>query len=301
MKKLLLATAVAAVMGSAQAAEMYSMDGVTINVYGEVEVNYIKTQSEAQKSELNLEEASFGFGMNYEMTEDFAVGSYMNIDANNDDDSVTRGDVYMALKLYQAHTITLGSQPTIFDDAGIGEDYEFGFTSYVDSLDMEGDQVIKYKYDGGEMFYGGVAYSAYRNETNEDDFELDGKIGARLMDLELTLFLGTAEHSNVTETAGALEARYTLGDLGLAATYARSDVEDSDDNNIFGVTATYWDGGRLEYAAGWANVDNDETVNDFYANVTYTFTDEVSAYAEVGFSDQDDTDVGYVVGLNANF
>ena len=43
-------------------------------------------------------------------------------------------------------TVTVGKQPLIFDDAGISEDYKFGFDTYTNTLDA-GNQVIKYKGD----------------------------------------------------------------------------------------------------------------------------------------------------------
>ncbi|PWI34802.1 hypothetical protein DI392_00520 [Vibrio albus] len=306
MKKTLVALAVVAAVGSAQAAEMYSMDGVTIDVNGEVGVKYIKVQDEADKSQLDLDEAKFGFEIEYEMTEDLAMGAYMDIEANNADDNVTRGDVYGSVTIAQQHVVTFGSQTTIFDEAGIGNDYEFGFTSYFEDLESKGDQVLKYKYNGNEVFSAGVAYAEYRNTTGytDSDYELDGKISANVEDASFTLYLAHGEKSDVENDAYVLEARYRLGDLRVAGSYGSTDGE-TDDADMYGVTATFDDGGRFNYGVGWAITDYDDgskdTVNDTYANVTYIFTDEVKVYAEVGFTDEDDTDTGYVVGMSATF
>lgn len=312
MKKTLVALAVVAA-GSANAAEVYSLDGVSVNISGEVELQYVKTQSKTQDPELTVAEGSFGFDMDYEMTEDFAMAAHLDMDANNETDNVTRGDVYMSFVVEQAHTLSLGKQPTILDDAGVGDDYEFGFTSYVTSLTSSGDQVIKYKYDGGETFYGGVAYSAYANEAttssvSDDDYEADGRIGARVNDYDFTLYVAKGEHVDLEETAVAVEARYVLGDLSFAGTVATSSAEQASasdrDKDLVGLSALYWDGGRIEYGIGWSVIDDStlaDKVNDVYVNATYTFTDEVNAFVEIGLTDEDNTDTGFVVGINASF
>lgn len=311
MKRSLLSLAVATMFASsANAAEVYALDGVTVNVSGEVEINYFKSQSKTLDPELQVAEGNFGFDLDYEMTEDFAIGGHVDFDANNDTDDVTRGDVYVSFLFSNMHTVTLGAQPTILDDAGIGEDFEFGFTSYVDNLNSEGDQVYKYKYDGGEVFYAGVAFSDHKNQDDfkSGDYQLDGNIGARFEDIELTLYAINAELNGLDESAYIVEGRYTLGDLLFGATYATSTAKEDNapdtDIDMFGLTASYWDGGRLTYAAGWANIDNStntDKINDFYINVAFDFSDQVLGYAEIGLTDEDDTDTGYVVGLSASF
>ncbi|MDG3088244.1 porin [Vibrio hannami] len=311
MKKSLLSLAVVTMFASsANAAEVYALDGVTVDVSGDVEINYFKSQDKALDPELQVAEGNFGFNLNYEMTEDFSVGGVVDFDANNETDDVTRGDVYLSLNFTNVHTVTFGVQPTILDDAGIGDDFEFGFTSYVDNLDSSGDQVIKYKYDGGEVFYAGIAFSDHKNEDNftPGDYELDGNIGARLDEVELTLYLVNAEINGEDERAYVLEGRYVLGDINFAATYATSKAENTGepdtDIDMFGLTASYSRGDRFTYAAGWANIDNSDNsdrINDLYVNVAFDLSDQVQAYAELGFTDEDNTDTGYVVGMSASF
>ncbi|MDW6003102.1 porin [Vibrio mangrovi] len=320
MKKTLIALAVAGVSSVTQAAEIYSLDGVTVDLSGEVDVQYYKSQDKSQHSEWNVNEAKFGFDMTYEMTEDLAVGSHMDVNANDEEDngSVSRGDVYGKIVYLQSHTISFGSQPTILDDSGIGDDYEFGFTSFVDSANNEGDQVIKYKYDGGEMFYGGLAYLENQNNnsstSSDDDYQIDGDLGARIDDFDITVFLAHAQNNGIDVSTYDLEIRYLYGDWQFATTYGESSTEQegaSDrDKSTYGLTASYNDGGRFEYAAGWAVVETNHSissavpngdVNDFYFNVTYSLSNEVAIYAEVGLTDNNDEETGYVIGLDTTF
>ncbi|WED20607.1 porin [Vibrio sp. JC009] len=313
MRKTILAVAVAGTVGSVQAAEVYSLDGVTLNISGDVEVQYIKTQSEDQDLELNVADGTFGFDIDYDLTEDVTFGAALDIEVDDATDDFERGDVYISAKYVQAHTLTLGSQSTIYSDAGIGDDYEFGFTAAVEDVDSSGNQVVKYKYDGGEMFYGGIAYLANQNTTDTtnasgSDYVVDGKIGMRITDYDFTFYALQGETLDLDRDVYVLEARYNLGDTTLAAMYSNSTTEKADaadvDIDSVGLTATYSDGGRMKYAAGWAYIDDNsktETVNDFYVNATYTLTDDLKAYAEVGLTDESNTDTGYVVGMKASF
>ncbi|RQW63889.1 porin [Vibrio viridaestus] len=328
MKKKLIAIAVAigASSGTAQAAEVYSMNGVTLNLYGEVEIQYIKIQDPDYQSEWNLDEANFGFDLQYEMTEDLTMGATLGIDANNtdfdgsstDNDDVTRTDTYGKIVYKKSNTFTFGTQSTILDDAGIGRDYAFGFTSYYDRMNTSGDQVLKYKYDGGEIFYGGISYMQYRNTTASDhdtgDYQTDGSIGARIEDINLSAFVAESKTQGLDGLTYVLQSEYTYGDWNFAATYGNTKTEQGSGNadtnsRIYGATASYFDGGRLEYAAGYSNVDttgsttatNNKETNDFYVNVTYTLIDEVAVYAELGVSDDKDETTGYVIGLDAAF
>ena len=321
MRKTLVSLAVLLAVGSANAAEVYSLDGVTINLNGEVGIQYIKERNENQHAEINVDEASFGFLMGYEMTEDLMIGASFGLDANNPEDNnrVTSGGASISLTMSQVHVVSFGDQSTIFDEAGIGDDYEFGFLAYVEELDREGEQVIKYKYNGQEVFSFGIAYSEHQNTAagatdadgnavTDDDYEVDAKLGIRLEDLFLELFVAHGEQNSFNTEAYVVEARYRLGDLLLAGSYGTSSAElpsgADQDIDMYGATATYFDGGRFKYGIGWATTDDsteDDPVNTAYANITYIFTNEVNAYAEVGYTDNDNADTGYVIGMNAKF
>lgn len=320
MKKSLIAlVVVSAASYHANAAEIYSLDGVTINLGGEVDVQYYKDQEKSEHSEWNINEASFGFNITYEMTESLVMGAHLDVNANNgEDDSVTRGDVYGLINIDRMHTITFGSQSTILDDAGIGTDYSFGFTSFIDRMNVDGDQVVKYKYDGGSVFYGGLSYLEHRNDDTgnyySDDYQVDGNIGARVEDFEFTLYASNSQTKDLDGDTYIFETRYTYGDWKFAGTVGRTTTQISNQTedktqDIYGLTASYFDGGRMMYGAGWANIDTshspsaskNQNVNDLYVNVAYLLSRELKVYGEVGFTDESNMETGYVVGLDATF
>jgi predicted porin len=305
MKKSLIALAVLSAAGSASAAEIYAMDGMTLDFSGEAEVQIIQPQASGSDLSVNTETATLTADFNYEIAEEMAAGGHYEIDGAGGDATIS--DMYVYLEMSPSLTMSVGRQSTSYDDAGIGGEYAFGFSTYVDNIVTSGDQIVKYAYDGGEVFYGDVAYLMNKNSVS-GDYQVDGKLGARLGDFDYTLFLAKSETATLTADSYTLEARYALGNFIIAGTYGATSAEQSNaadhDLSIVGLAASFDDGGRWTYAAGWANVDDDaetDKVNDVYVNASYWITDNVNAYAEVGFSDADDQDTGYVVGMDVSF
>lgn len=307
MKKSLIALAVLSAAGSANAAEIYAMDGMTLDFSGEAEVQVIQSQTPDSDVAVNIETATLTADANYEIGEEMAAGGLYEIDGKGSTANISK--LYVYFELSPELTMSVGRQNTVLDDAGIGDDYAFGFSTYVDTAKVvtKGDQVVKYAYDGGEVFYGSLAYLMNKNSIS-GDYQVDGKVGARMGDFDYTLFLAQSETATLTANSYTLEARYALGDFTIAGTYGASSTEQASaadrDQSIFGLAASFDDGGRWTYAAGWANVDDDaqtDKVNDVYVNATYWITDNVNAYAEVGFSDDDNQDTGYVIGMDVNF
>ncbi|MHA2939542.1 porin [Vibrio sp. RC27] len=308
MKKTLIAVALLSTIGSVNAAEIYASDGLALEISGEADVKYIKGQAEDSDAELNLESSTISADFSYEASEALVAGAYYEIDGTGDT-GFEVSDLYVYLVANDSSTLSIGDQSTVFDDAGIGSDYDFGFSSNIanGSIATGGDQVVKYSYDGGETMYASVAYILQKGGV-DDDYQVDGKIGLRSGDADFTLFGAQAETGDLSSNAYILEASYTRGDIELAATYGISTTEqavgDDIDGTIFGLAAVYDPGEFLAYSAGWALVDRDDlddAINDVYVNATYYFTDNVSTYAEVGFTDQDDAETGYVVGMNVSF
>jgi predicted porin len=310
MNKSLIALAVLSSSTAAQAVEIYAVDSTTINLSGEMDVQYYQSQTPSDDPEISLNTATIAVKPSYEVNEHLTIGTSLGVKSS--DGNAILDDVAVVATIEDFHTLSIGQQSTIYDNAGIGDDYRFGFTSYIDLLDPSGDQVIKYKYDGGEVFYAGLAYSMHSNETSGDyyssDYVADGRIGARLGDYNYTLYAAQSKTLGLMEHNYTLEARYGLGDITLAGTYGFTDTETSTTTNnnqkLYGLAATYDGGGLFSYAAGWAATDDDsesDVVNDFYFNITYYIGEGVYAYSEVGLTDDASQDTGYVIGMDVTF
>jgi len=313
MKKTILATMLTSLFAAtaAQSATVVDSDGVTVNLTGELEIQFAKDVDTAGPK-MDVYDANIGTDVAYALTDSVSAIAAISFDTQNGDDedsSAQLDDAYVGFASDTYGTLTFGKQVTIYDDAGISEDYRLGYSSFYDQDDT-GEQVIKYTFERNAL-YGGIAYMMNSGDNdNNDDYAVDGKLGVRFSGLDLTVFYGQGEKENGDKADSLnLEARYTISDLTLMAAYG---VIDRDEDNTemynhdvegYAAGATYTID-KVVLAGGWAYVDNDDTqheLNSYYANVTYNFNSNVNVYAEVGGDDADDSEVGYVAGMTVTF
>jgi predicted porin len=311
MKKTILAMAITGLFATtAQATNVYDMDGVKVDIFGDAEVQYLNDIAKSDTDKvIDVNEANFGFDLGYDIGNGLTVGGLVKFGAA--DGTATLSDAYIGVSSADWGTLTAGKTVTILDGAGIGSDYAFGLTSFYEQ-EVGGEQVVKYQLDKG-AFYGGVAYlmsTEAGTNTNEDAY--DANIGARFAGFDVAAFFG---QYNATSGADKLpdtdthtidnmviNVKYQLADLGLAASYGNIDDE-TEDNDVDSIafTATY-QLDKAKFAAGWANVDDSvDDFNQYYVNASYAFTGNVNVYAEIGGSDEDDTETGYAMGMEINF
>ncbi|MDA0147271.1 porin [Vibrio sp. LaRot3] len=322
MKKTLVALSILAAATSVSAAEVYNNNGVTLSVNGDLDVHYIKAHDVDTDAELAVDDADFGFGLAYDVNQDFTVGGALNIDGDNgsDNEGITVDEAFVGF-MTNGHTLTFGKQYTIRDDSGIGSDYEFGLSGAVENSDFYGSQVVKYVYDNGEMFYAGASYSAYENGSNgrvDGDKEFDVRLGLRVADFDFTSYIGSTDKGVVQEDHYILEGRYTINAFELAATYAWSTESQPNatdiERDVIGLAATYTVNEKVTLAAGYSifgnDIANSDDVNQGYLNGTYNFSSNVWTYAEVGFTDAQQTndagetvdqDTAFVIGMGVSF
>jgi len=318
MKKTILAMAVASLFtgATAQAATIFEQEHLTIDVYGDLEVIYINKINEKEQSDgtfkdedpvIDIDDADFGFELGCNIGTEVSVTAVLEFTGEGDD--VELDDAFVGFVSDKWGSLTVGQQVTIFDDAGIGSDYQFGFNDFFEQ-DVASTQVIKYTVDAG-TFYGGIAY-LLNNATGSDDNEhaIDGKVGMRFADFDFVVFYGDSDtviDDEIVESTNLnFELYYTLGDIGLAAAYSTRDVETNGGSEVttdaYGLAATY-QMGKAQFAVGWALIDGEDqdTINDYYINASYAYTNSVNMYVEVGDSDDDNTEFGYVAGMQVTF
>jgi len=207
---------------TAYSATMHDADGITLELFGEIELQYVNDLEEDEDAIIDIDEATFGVEAGYDITDDITAIGVVSFDASDDDDNNSNAvldDAYVGFSSANYGTITIGQQVTIFDDAGIGSDFEFGLASFYEQND-NGEQVIKYTIDKGNA-YGGIAYLLDNGESDDGLDAIDAKLGVRFGGADLTAFYGQGELENGGDVKNLnLEARYTIDALTLAAAYA---------------------------------------------------------------------------------
>ncbi|MGY5537683.1 porin [Vibrio brasiliensis] len=316
MKKTLVALSVMAAATSAQAFEVYNQDGVTVGFHGDIEVVYMNTTTRSSFQQ-EIQDADFGFDVRYAMNDEVTIGGYWEFDGatGTNTDNVERGDTYIAFYTNSYGSIKFGELCTAIDDAGIGNDYQYGISSFLDNNASPcADEAIRYDFDNG-AFYATLGYVQDKiNSTDlgDNDDYFDAKLGYRVADFDFTVYYGdtSLEATKVDESIIGLEGRYNgIENLGLALAYYGVDKETagvSQDSSNIALDVTYTMD-KLTYAAGYSVADNDnkaKEIDQWYVNAGYAIAPNTKAYAELGgedYADGTDTDVALAVGIKAEF
>jgi len=309
MKKTILATMLTSLFAAtaAHSATVYDANDMTLDVYGDVEVQAQKGTADNSDKIINIDDADFGFKVGYNIGNGVTALAVVEADGENSNDNITLDDSYVGLSSATWGTVTAGKQVTIADDIGIGNDYEFGISTSSNSL-FDGKQVVKYTVDKGN-YYGGISYLVNTGAGGDNKDSIDAKLGARLGGLDLTAYYGNTDQGTYDSETVLLEARYAFEALALAASVSSTDkYTENNDATSFGLAAVMtFD--KMAYSAAWSVVDEDsvDKVNSYFVNAAYSFNSNVTAYVEVGGNDDkddvtgNDTELGYAVGMAVSF
>jgi Outer membrane protein (porin) len=337
MKKTILAMAVPALLaaGSASASiNLYDAEGVKVDASGAAEVQYIQDIGNNRDGAWKLDDGDFAINTEVAVSDKLSVIGAMAFefemnDANSNDNQLTgesrsnveNDELYVGFKGDWGQ-FTAGRQYLLMDDAGITKDYELSVNSFGADYEQAA-QVGKYVYDNG-TFYGAVTYNDKSDgiddgspEANNagnpgDDVRVyEARLGYRFADVDARVYYQKADNVNRNsdddKDAYNFEIEYAgIENVGLAASIGRtsSHIGGIDTDTDYTSIAADYTMGKTTFAIGYDNQDKDgesSDVNGYYANVTYALHSNAHVYAEVGDSDGDDQDWGYVAGMEVKF
>ncbi|MEZ9838330.1 porin [Vibrio sp. 10N.261.52.C11] len=314
MKKTLLALAIAATATSVNAAEVYSKDGVSVSVGGAAEIQLYKGFTEDSDAEMRIDDGELNFGTTVAINENLNAVGYFDFEFENRDDAGA-GSGTENTELYAGFEsnglkVTFGRQYTIADEAGIGEDYEFG-TESLGLGDAHGAEVTKVWYTG-DKFWVAVAHDLDNGKANDKTITDFGASFKPVDALELRAFYYIQE-SNTAQVVTAdiesynLEAIYSFSDFTIAGSFGSYEDDKVVDSelDVISVAGTYTMG-RNVFALGFNQASHKaEDVSNVYANVTHSLHSNVHVYGEIGYADSDDSsvdyDLAYLAGLEVKF
>ncbi|MGY2572273.1 porin [Vibrio sp. C8] len=326
MKKTLLALAVLAAAGSAQAGiEIYNNEGVTVNLKGDIEVTYQNSTSAASMSQ-QIEDADFGFDVRYAMNDQVSIGAYweFNGSESNNAEWTKNGDNYVALYTADFGSVKLGRLCTAIDDIGIGNDYQFGINSFFSKDSFEcADEAVRYDYDNGS-FYATLGYVQNKvkatntdgviddnasNQGSEGDY-IDGYVGARFAGFDVKAIVADYDSDRevseldsdgkslaISNTLFGLEAAYSgVENLNLSVGYYtvdRTQGTAKQDNDTWALAADYTVG-KVVFGTGYSQSEydaTDEERTNMFVNVGYKVLPAVTVYGEVAKQEKSGTGV----------
>ncbi|WP_102505574.1 porin [Salinivibrio kushneri] len=141
----------------------------------------------------------------------------------------------------------------------------------------------------------------------------------RVDNIERNMFnANTAASEELNQDAYNFEIEYAgIENVGIAASIGRTSIDGFEKdaggnktNNVFDQETDYmsiaadYTMGKTTFGVGYDNQDkegNTSDVNGYYANVTYALHSNAKVYAEVGDSDGENEDFGYVAGMEVKF
>lgn len=317
MKKTLLATAIALVSVSANAATLYDQDGFTYEIDGDLQVQLRQKAGIDQELDLEFDDLEIKNSASYVLSDTMSAFAQLDFGfkdmANEDDGQTELEEAYVGLMLNDT-AVSFGKQATAGDDFGIEKSIEGDldgdrFGAVADS----GDDVIRVESD----LQGVTLIASYEMEAKgsdkADDSYLDLLIATDISGLALAAAyqqFDNAAGDNGIDTYG-VSAAYGLGPVELAVDYSVSSADlDTDPANAsqYNLAAGIAASSTTRVAVGITEVMFDdevgvEDVTGYYANLAYQFpaASNVSVFAEVSNTDEDDSDLGYLAGMRVKF
>ena len=299
MTKHILASAVAAVLfsGAASAATFYEKDDLKMDLKGDLQIQLFQKPGADQDMIVDYDDLELKFGASYDLGNDMAAFGKLELDWKNqgdgsDDDIVD--DAYVGMK-FGAMSASIGRQYWGSDDFAVEKAIEMNGGNAFPSTG--GNDTLKFTFDN-EMF--GAVFAYDLEEEEGDDSAIDLTLMTKLAMIDLGVAYQSYEpgaDADSIDTFGVM-ASADAGPANLAIDFTSND--DLDAIN-FAASVPFMD--TLEGAAGITQLSPDEgdEVMHWYANVTKTMHKNVSVFAEIGNSDEDDSDMGFLAGMRVKF
>ncbi|WP_319822996.1 MULTISPECIES: porin [Marinobacter] len=216
-------------------------------------------------------------------------------------------EAYVGIQ-YGVTSFSFGKQNFASDEFGIEEAYEAPLDEdQFDAVDTDGDDTFRVDVELDQVYL----VASYELEAEDKDgitgefFDLFAATEIAGLELAAAFQQHTPIGGDSLDTWG-LSAGYDFGMFGLAADYSVTDDSNTDrETTLYNVAATIDVTSTTGVAIGMQNQeeDNEEDVTGWYANVTYKFPEakNVSVFAEIADTDEDDTDMGFLAGMRVKF
>jgi uncharacterized protein YfcZ (UPF0381/DUF406 family) len=304
MKKLTLAIAsVTAIMAAGVHAETFTgEEGLDLNLTGTVDVLLGKSTVEEATADILFDDVKLGVNPVY--TTDTGVKALANFEVSfaesqEANTAVNLENAYVGLGAMGAE-LTVGKQAYAADEFGIGKDIKLGAGDVLAST--SGSDVVKASYEVEDMVK--VVASL---DVSEDEDEMDLDLFGQYTVMESITVAGTLQSHVATTDADAMmyfgvSGEYAMDGYSVAAEFTY-DVDA--EVMAYEVAGAYDVVEDITVAAGFGQyIDNDDStdaVSTYYLNSEYKLHENASAYAELGGTSVENSELAYAVGMKVSF
>ena len=309
MKKLLLSSLVAGLCmaGSAHAVTVYQGKGLTYKLKGDWQIQLRKDTGNDQNWDIEYDDLELKNSVTYDLGDNLTAFGQLDFGFKDAAEDKQNGsdleEAYIGLAWGDV-SVAFGKMDFASDEFGVEKAYELKLDE--DSFDAQGtsgDDVIKVTY-GGEMFTAIASYELEaEGESSENGQYFDVFLGTEFSNIELGLAYQNMEASPSSDSVSTwgISAMYDAGFASFGADY--SSIEDTSDQ--YNIVAVIPVAKTTKIAVGMVNIDeeNGDDATEWYANVTYKFPNQknVSVFAEIADTDEENVDLGALVGMRIKF
>jgi predicted porin len=321
MKRMLVYTVIAMAIvsfGVVNAATIYKKDGLSYKISGDWQIQLRQDPGEDQDLDVEYDDLEIKNNIKYDLGNDLSAFGQLDFgfknaaDKSDEDANPHLEEAYLGFS-YKGINIYMGKTDNASDDFGIEGAYEepISDNAFDEAGLLKGDDIVAVSAN-----FGSGEKSLYIVATHEIEAE--------------------SEKSAGNGTFTDISAELTFSNLTIGAAYQMYEASGSDDEkNIYGVSLAY-DAGFAEFAADYSiaedeldfwnifvNVpveiinttfglgcqllESDDSAEDdisaWYFNATYNFPAQknVSVIAEIADTDEEDVDMGYLIGIRIKF
>lgn len=310
MKKVALVVAIAAAFSSAQAATVYEGKGLTYEVEGDFQVQLRKKVGNDEDLDIEFDDLELNNRVTYTLNDNMAAFGQLNFSfdeaANNEADGATLEEAYLGLD-FGAVSISVGKQNYSSDEFSVEESYETVVEDDIFDLnDDAGDDVIRVDAAFENFFVSASADLKAAGNSNSDNNEsFDLFISTSIDNLSLAGAFQRYKEAGAVDSLNSwgVQAVYDAGFATFGADYGSME----DTANVYNLVSTFPINSTTNAALGIQRIDYEDKSKDdvtgWYANITYNFPEQknVSLFAEIGDTDENDSSVGYLAGMQLRF
>ncbi|MFO7911065.1 MAG: porin [Desulfotignum sp.] len=317
MKKLVIGMVIGAFLvaaSSVQAATVVEKDNFKYEIKGDIQIQLRQDPGDDQDLDLEYDDLEIKNKISYKLNDSLTAFGGLDFgfknaaDKSNTSEDPHLEEAYIGMNI-DDFKIFFGKTDSAGDEFGVAASLETIVAD--DCFDefgaVDGDDLIGVSGEFADM----VSFLAtYEIAAESEKSDMNGEFFDIMVVLDINNFgIGAAYQS--LEAFGSTENTDTWGlqltfDAGFAefgADYSVTDDGDDKDESVWNIAAIV-PYKPFEFGLGFVNLDDDtDDVVGWYANATYKFptAKNVRLFAEISDSDEDDVDMGYMVGMRIKF
>jgi predicted porin len=320
MRKVMFALiATALVVTGAQAATIVEQNGFQYDLSGDLQIQLRQDQGNDQEFDVEFDDLEIKNSISYELDNGLSAFGQLDFSFNSAAESDTTvvevvDDTYLdTLSLnagaleeayvglaYQNYSILMGKTTSAGDDFGVSVAMEtYGQDDAFDAYGpVSGDDLIKAAADFDTVSVLAAYEIEAEGENSEDVPFFDILVSTDIAGLEAAVAYRQVD-ANELATYG-ISLAYDAEVVWVGADY--SVIDYADDAYVYNIAAVVPVAEATTVGAGYNYIDEvGSEVSAYYLNVQHMLHNNVKVFAEIGDTDEDDVDMGYLAGLQVKF